>query len=171
MIVFTRSDRIYKPTISHTYTCYDGAEVCEIVGLYILSLLVKTINQNDAGLYRDDGLIVLRNLNGKQTDQVRKKVIQIFKGIGFNIEIVTNLREVDFLDVTFNLLTDTYCPYKKPNDKLTYIHTSSNHPPQIIKQLPSSIGERLSRNSSSLEIFNSKKGEYEDALKKIWIYY
>ena len=61
-----------------------------------------------------------------------------FKDIGFNIkiEISTNINEVDFLDVTFNLENNTYWPYKKPNDKLIYIHTNSNHPPQIIKQLP-----------------------------------
>ena len=86
------------------------------------------------GLYRDDGLIILRNTNSKQTDKMRKN-ISIFKSIDFKIEITTNLTEVDFLDVTFNLERNTYRPYKKPNDNLTYINTSSNHPPQIIKHL------------------------------------
>ena len=80
--------------------------------------------------------------------------------------MITNLQKVDFLDVTFNLINNTYCPYKKPNDNLTYITTSSNHPPNIIKQLTKTISEQLSRNSSSIEIFNSSKLEYEDALKK-----
>ena len=62
-------------------------------------------------------------------------MISIFKSIDFKIEITTNLTEVDFLDVTFNLERNTYRPYKKPNDNLTYINTSSNHPPQIIKHL------------------------------------
>ena len=48
--------------------------------------------------------------------------------------------------VTFNLHNDTYHPYKKPNDNPSYIHTSSNHIPHIIRQLPDSINERLSRN-------------------------
>ena len=61
---------------------------------------------------------------------------------------------------------ETYHPYKKPNDKLLYIHSSSNHSPQIIKQLPNSISERLSKNSSNQEIFSTAKVEYEDALKK-----
>ena len=86
------------------------------------------------GLYRDDGLIILRNTNSKQTDKMRKN-ISIFKSIDFKIEITTNLTEADFLDVTFNLERNTYRPYKKPNDNLTYINTSSNHPPQIIKHL------------------------------------
>ena len=43
---------------------------------------------------------------------------------------------------------------------------SSNHPLQIIKQLPNSISEGLSKNSSDQEIFKTAKVEYEDALKK-----
>ena len=99
-------------------------------------------------------------------DKKRKTIIKIFKGIGFSIDIQTNLKEVDFLDVTLNLQNGTYRPYKKANDKLLYIHSSSNHPPQIIKQLPNSISERLSKNSSNQEVFNRAKVEYKDALKK-----
>ena len=33
-------------------------------------------------------------------DKKRKTIIEIFKGIGFSIDIQTNLKEVDFLDVT-----------------------------------------------------------------------
>ena len=65
-----------------------------------------------------------------------------------------------------DLKNGTYCPYKKPNDKLFYIHSLQNPPPQIIKQLPNSISERTSKNSSNQEIFNTVKVEYEDALKK-----
>ena len=88
------------------------------------------------------------------------------KTFGFSIDIQTNLKEVDFLDVTLNRQNGTYRPYKKANDKLLYIHSSSNHPPQIIKQLPNSISERLSKNSSNQEVFNRAKVEYKDALKK-----
>ena len=58
-----------------------------------------TINQKN----RDDGLILLRNLNGQQMDKKRKTIIKIFKDIGFSIDIQTNLTEEDFLDVTLNL--------------------------------------------------------------------
>ena len=47
--------------------------------------------------------------------------MSIFKYIDFKNETVTNLTEVDFLDVTFNLGNNTYRPYRKPNDKLIYI--------------------------------------------------
>ena len=36
---------------------------------------------------------------------------------------------------------------KKPNDQLLYVNTSSDHPPQVIKQLPNSINRQLIGNS------------------------
>ena len=79
---------------------------------------------------------------------------------------MTNLAEVNFLDVTFNLRNRSYRPYKKPNDELNYINVFSNYPPQILKQLTTTISDRLSRNSSSELIFNESKHQYEDALSK-----
>ena len=42
---------------------YNGAEVCELVGIYLLSLPANIIDKNNSGLYRDDRLIVLHNVN------------------------------------------------------------------------------------------------------------
>ena len=123
-----------------TMGSFDGAEICELVGLYIQSNLEDILPKTNFELYRDDGLILLRNLTGQQMDKKRKTIIKIFKGIGFSIDIQTNLKEVDFLDVTLNL--------------------------QNGKQLSNSISERLSKNSSNQEVFNTAKVEYEDALKK-----
>ena len=122
----------------------------------------ELINKEDCGLYRDDGLLILRNVNGQQIDRMHKNIIKTFKDIGFAIDVETNLKIVDFLDITFNLNNGTYRPYKKPNDLLLYINKSSNHPPQIINQLPKIINERLSRNSSNEDVLthlniNTKK--------------
>ena len=54
-------------------------------------------------------------------DRVRKNVTQLFKDIGFLIDIKTNLKILNFLDITFNLNNATFKPYKKPNDSLLYI--------------------------------------------------
>ena len=148
-----------------TMGSYDGAEVSELVGIYLLSLLANIINKNNSGLYCDDGLIFLRNLNGQKMDCVRKNIIKIFKQVDLKIEIQTHLKIVNFLDVTFNLADGRYRPYKKANESLLYINKSSDHPLQVIKQLPTSISDRLSNNSSSEEIFNASKYEYETALK------
>ena len=43
---------------------------------------------------------------------------------------------------------------------------NSNHPPQIIKQFPKIISDRLSKNVSNEEVFNESKREYENALKQ-----
>ena len=149
-----------------TMGSFDGAEICESVGIYILHRLSTIIEKNDNGIYRDDGLLVLHNVNKQQIDRTRKNIIKLFKDIGFNIDIETNLKVVDFLDITFNLASGTYKPYKKPNDSLSYINKCSNHPPQIIKQLPKIINDRLSTNSSNENVFNESKGEYENALRQ-----
>ena len=42
--------------------------------------------------------------------------------------------ETDFLDVTLNLETFEYKPYRKPGDTPLYIHVHSNHPPSSNKR-------------------------------------
>ena len=103
---------------------YDSAELCELIGIYIQSLLINILSKDIMGLYKDDGLIILRKANKQQTDRVRKKIISIFKNINIKIETVTNLTEVDLLGVTFKLENNTYRPYKIPNDKLIYTDVS-----------------------------------------------
>ena len=39
-----------------TMGCHDGAEVWELVGIYIQNTLCRLMNKKDIGLYRDDGL-------------------------------------------------------------------------------------------------------------------
>ena len=145
---------------------FDAAEICELVGIHILSILSNKLDKQSTGFYRDDELVLLRNTYKQKTDRLRKDVIEIFKNAGFKIEIKTNLHIVDFLDVMFNLLDGKYKPYQKPNDQLLYVNTSSNHPPQIIKQLPISISNRLSNNSSNKQVFDMSKGEYEKPLNQ-----
>ena len=40
---------------------WDGAEVCELVGLYILNEAEPKFGKDNIGLYRDDGLSSLHN--------------------------------------------------------------------------------------------------------------
>ena len=138
----------------------------ELVGLYIHWKLEKILPKSNFGLYRDIGLALLRNLNGQRNDKITKNIIGVFKYIGFSLEIETNLKEVDFLDVSVNLRNGTYCPYKKSNIRLLYIHSLTNHPTNVITLILNSVQERLSKNSSNEEIFDTAKCEYEDALKK-----
>ena len=90
-------------------------------------------------IYRDDDLSILRNLSGPEVELIRKRIIKIFNDCGLNITIKMNLKTVDFLDICFDLENNAYQPYRKPNNKPVYIHKQSNHPLNILKELPKSI--------------------------------
>ena len=128
---------------------YDGAEICELVGLYILSFLGKVYGIQNVGLYRDDGLACLHKISGPASDKIRKDMIRKFwENFGLKITLTTNSKTINCLDVTFNLCTGKYQPYKKPNGTPAYINVNSNHPPNIIKALPNNIAKGISNISS-----------------------
>ena len=153
-----------NPMFDVTMGSFDGAEICEIVGLYLLDKLSVLLHKEDVGLYRDDGLAVVDNANGPKLDKLRKKIITIFKAEGLSITIETNLIETDFLDVTFNLHTNKYFPYRKPNNDPLYINIYSNHPSTTKKELPKMINKRLLELSCDKDAFDKAKGIYEKAL-------
>ena len=66
---------------------YNGTEICKLVGIYILSCLATIVKENNCGVYRDDGLVILRNINGQQIDRTHKNIIKIFKDARFSIDI------------------------------------------------------------------------------------
>jgi len=104
---------------------YDGVEVCELVGLFLLSLLSEKFIKENIGLYRDDGLGIFRNINGHQADKIRKEFHKLFKQHGLSLEIECNLKTVNYLDITLDLNKGTYKPYRKPNDETLYIDAKS----------------------------------------------
>ena len=144
---------------------YNAAEIYGLVGLYILSILGKVYGIQNVGLYRDDGLACLHKISGPALDKIRKDMIRTFReNFGLKITITTNLKTVNFLDVTFNLYTGKYQTYNKPNDTPTYINVNSNYPPNIIKALPNNISKRISNISSDKATFNNVAPSYNDAL-------
>ena len=149
-----------------TMGAYDGAEICELVGIYILSILSTKCGKGNIGLYRDDGLSVFENLSGPQAERIKKEFQKVFNDNGLKIVIKCNLKVVNYLDATFNLNDGSYKPYKKPNDETLYINAKSNHPPNIIKQLPISVEDRLRSLSSSKQIFDEAAPHYQNALDK-----
>ena len=133
--------------------CFDGAEICELVGSLILTKLCNVLQRENVGLYRDDGLAIVKQMPGPELERKRKKIIEIFKKYGLAITIKTNLFVVNFLDIQFNLLNGTFKPYRKPNNDPIYVHKDSNHPLELLKELPKTIGKRISTILSSIEIF------------------
>ena len=82
---------------------YDGAEVCELVGTFMLSDITQIVGKADIGLYRDDGLGVMKRIGKPEIERRKKRIIQIFKSHKLNITIQANLHTVQYLDVEFDL--------------------------------------------------------------------
>ena len=49
---------------------YDGAELCELIGIFAQSVLQNMINKEAMDLYRDDELIVLNKV-GSQENRIK----------------------------------------------------------------------------------------------------
>ena len=72
------------------------------------------------------------------------------------------LRSTNYLD----LETGLYKPYRKPGDKPLYVSAHSNHPPQILKNLPTGIEKRISNNSANQEIFDAAVQPFQSELDR-----
>ena len=153
-------------TFDITMGGFHGAEICEVVGLYVLDKLEDIMGKGSVGIYRDDGLTVLDTVSERLVDKTKKKLHEFSKSIGLRITIEGPIEKTDFLDTTLNLRTRTYEPYIKPNNNMVYLNKNSNHPITIKKELPKSIGKRLSNRSSSINEFTKAAPRYEKALEK-----
>ena len=57
--------------------CYDGAEVCEVTGPYILYLLSDILHKSEPGLCRDDGLASVENLSDPEIERLKKQIVRM----------------------------------------------------------------------------------------------
>lgn len=147
-----------------TMGSFDGAETCELVGCYLLSLLTDKYGQN-IGLYRDDGLAAF-NKTPQEFEKIKKELCKIFRENGLKITIEANKSIVNFLDVTLDLQAGKHFPYTKEGNLPLYVHKKSNHPPSILKNIPDAINKRLSEISSDRQCFDNSKAVYQEALNK-----
>ena len=148
-----------------TMGSFDSTELCEVVGLYILHFLCGKYWKHRIGLYRDDELVFFGYTSRPQAHRIRKGFIKLFKeDFDLSITCETNLKAVNFLDVTLNLTTGKYQPYNKPDNNPLYINILSNHPPNIIKNLPGNISKRINNLSQDKATFNKSKDLYNNAL-------
>lgn len=147
-----------------TMGSFDGAETCELVGCYLLSLLTKKYGQN-IGLYRDDGLAAFKE-KPQEIEKIKKDLCKIFRDNDLKITVEANITTVNFLDVTLDLKSGKHYPYTKEGNTPLYVHKKSNHPPSILENIPESINKRLSEISSDKECFDNAKGIYQEALNR-----
>ena len=94
--------------------------------------------------------------------RTRKGITRRLQEQRLTITIQTNLKSVDYLDITLNLTSGLFQPYRKPNDEPLYINSKSNHPP---KQVHAAINRRLSASSSIKETFDKAKPLLDKALR------
>ena len=118
---------------------FDGAECAELVGIFILAD-VNSIDTLNPGIYRDDFLAVT-SLNPQQTENLKKKIVAKFSKYGLRTTAEANLKKVNFLDATLVLDDDEYKAYNKPNNVPQYVHKLSNHPPTVLRNIPSNINK------------------------------
>ena len=53
--------------------CYGGADICELVGTYILNKLKNITNKENIGLYRDDRLGIFHNIPKTEIEKTKNK--------------------------------------------------------------------------------------------------
>ena len=139
-----------------TMGSFDGAETCELVGCYLLSLLTKKYGQN-IGLYRDDGLAAF-NAKPREMERIKKEICKVFRDNGLKITVEANTTKVNFLDVTLDLRSGKFYPYIKEGNIPLYVHQESNHPPSILRNIQkcflSLIDKKFPKSNPLHKIFN-----------------
>ena len=80
----------------------------------------------------DDGLIFIPESNGPKISRIQKKTLRGFKLLGFKIEIMSNLKVVNFQDVTSNFSDNSFKPFQKDKQTPSYINVNFNYPRSII---------------------------------------
>ena len=138
---------------------FDGAEVCELVGNFLLHKLSEQYERKYLALYLVDGIAFFKNVNRPDSGKIKKHFRKLFID-DLEITIQCNRKVVNFLDNTLNLENSTYHPY------CPYVNTESNHPPSIIKQLPKSVELRLSQLSTKKELLKNSFTPCNKALTK-----
>ena len=76
-----------------TMGCYNGSEVWELIGSFILNKLTPIVNKSDIGSYQDDGLGILYNVSKPEPERKKKAKVTAFKGYGLSITIQYNLKK------------------------------------------------------------------------------
>ena len=82
-----------------TMGVYHGREVCEFVGTFLLDKISVKYNKNSIGLCRTRVCMYLKT----QLERIKKSLQKTFKEFGLEIVAESNLRIVNYLDVTLKL--------------------------------------------------------------------
>ena len=125
---------------------FGGAEICELalLKLFILLQLSQVITSNAMGFNRDHISAILQNTSGPGVERTRKNILKTFQQPGLQVTTEDNIIKIDSLDITLNLSSGKFWPYRKLNNQPLCIHAASNHPPIIKQHLPFMIAKMVS---------------------------
>ena len=109
---------------------YFGAELCDLIGLYILDNLINEYETVQIRIYRDVGLVIIRFNNNHELENKKKRTIKIITDIGYNMTIDVGMTRCNVLDISQDLANKCQMPFKKENSCINYINKCSNHQDQ-----------------------------------------
>ena len=144
---------------------YDGSEASELIGLFALHKIRQKFPNESIGLYRDDGLGVTKR-SGPQASALEKELHKIFHSMGLKVTTEVNIRKTEFLDIVLDLQTGRTAPFKKPLETPVYVNKESSHPPNVIRRISTTVGDRLCGISSSKDEFDRNVHPYQEALQR-----
>ena len=147
-------------------SAYNLAQVADLIGIYISDTLGRIVNLDQVELYRDDRIFAVPDSNRPKTPlKYRRRLLEHLNYLVCKIEIASNLRILDFLDVIFNLNNNTFKPFSKSNSAPTYLNSDFNYRRSLLKQIPNVMNQRINRLSSHKRILEESKSIYDKALK------
>ncbi len=112
-----------------TMGSYDGAEICELVGLFILNKLGQKFGKENIGLYRDDGLAIIKSKSACLADKTRKELHKCFEQFGLKITpeatlIMENLNHIESLMTIYYTQIDIQTTHQASQS--SFLHRSTN---------------------------------------------
>lgn len=82
---------------------FDVAEVCVLVGNFLLHKLSEKYGRKNITLYRDDGLEIFKNVSGPASSKFNKHFCNLFREHELRPSLECNRKVMNFLNVTLNL--------------------------------------------------------------------
>ena len=122
---------------------FHGAEVCELVGLLLLHAIENEniFERNKFGIFRDDGLSIVKSKSGPYIERISKKLRKVFSKFDLKITIDSNIVKTYLLDNELDLVNESYALFRKSNLQAAFLHVKSNHRRYVVSKITKSINK------------------------------
>lgn len=113
----------------------NGSQIADLIGIYILLEITDQFPDTKCDLYNDDALRCLQNISKRRLRKFKNGLEKFFHRTGFSIIFDDEMTKTNFLDIIFNLYSDSYSPSHRLSSNLRYINSSSNHAKSVMDNL------------------------------------